>query len=84
VLAGTLLAYLDCGYNAAEAARSLSLHINTLRQRLEAVDALLVGWRDAGRALEVHVALRLWRLRDPQRFTVPTEPAADPGQRRQP
>ena len=84
VLAGTLLAYLDCGYNAAEAARSLSLHINTLRQRLEAVDALLAGWRDAGRALEVHVALRLWRLRDPQRFTVSTEPAADPGQRRQP
>lgn len=71
VLAGTLLAYLDSGYNAAEAARSLSLHINTLRQRLEAVDARLQGWRDAGRALEVHVALRLWRLRDPQRFAGP-------------
>ncbi|HET8596258.1 MAG TPA: GAF domain-containing protein [Castellaniella sp.] len=70
VLAGTLLAYLDCGYNAAEAARRLSLHINTLRQRLESVDALLAGWRDAGRALEIHVALRLWRLREPQRFAV--------------
>lgn len=68
ILAGTLLAYLDCGYNAAEAARSLSLHINTLRQRLEAIHALLADWREAGRALEIHVALRLWRLRDPQRF----------------
>lgn len=75
-LAGTLLAYLDCGYNAAEAARSQSLHINTLRQRLEAVDALLEGWRDAGRALEVHMALRLWRLRDPHRFFEPGEALA--------
>ncbi|MBN9403115.1 MAG: helix-turn-helix domain-containing protein, partial [Burkholderiales bacterium] len=84
VLAGTLLSYLDHGYNAAEAARSLSLHINTLRQRLEAIDALLEGWRDAGRALEVHMALRLWRLRDPQRFAALDEPAAGPDQRRQP
>ncbi|CAM5198432.1 hypothetical protein CDEN61S_00751 [Castellaniella denitrificans] len=84
VLAGTLLSYLDHGYNAAEAARSLSLHINTLRQRLEAIDALLEGWRDAGRALEVHMALRLWRLRDPQRFAALDAPAAVPDQRRQP
>ncbi len=75
VLAGTLLAYLDGGYNAAEAARSLDLHINTLRQRLEAVDALLTGWREAGRALDIHVALRLWRLRDPQWFAVRDEAA---------
>jgi hypothetical protein len=64
------LCYLDCGYQAAEAARSLGLHVNTLRQRLDAVDGCLPGWREAGRALEVHVALRLWRLRDPGRFAV--------------
>src|SRR5690606_24434447 len=63
-LARSLLAYLDHGHNAARAARYLSVHINTLRQRLEAVDALLPDWRGCGRTLEIHMALRLWQLRD--------------------
>lgn len=67
-LARTLLAYLDHGRNAAQTARYMSLHINTLRQRLDSIDAVLASWRDAGRALEVHMALRLWRLRDSQLF----------------
>jgi DNA-binding PucR family transcriptional regulator len=61
-LARTLLAYFDGGRNARTAARSLGLHINTVRQRLEALDALAGDWRDPARALDVHVALRLWRL----------------------
>ncbi|MDN5844242.1 MAG: helix-turn-helix domain-containing protein, partial [Alcaligenaceae bacterium] len=63
-LARTLLAYLDHGHHAAEVARHLGVHINTLRQRLEAIDTLLPDWRTAGRALEIHMALRLWQLRD--------------------
>ncbi len=68
-LAHTFLAYLDHAYNAAKTARSLSLHINTLRQRLDAIDVLMGNWRDAGRPLEVHMALRLWQLRDHHQFS---------------
>lgn len=63
-LARTLLAYLDGGRNVRLAARTLGVHINTVHQRLEAVDVLLPDWRDTARALDVHVALRLWRFDD--------------------
>ncbi|MDR5769846.1 helix-turn-helix domain-containing protein [Caballeronia sp. LZ028] len=62
-LAGTLLAYLEHAQNAKSAADFLSVHVNTLRQRLDAVDGLLPGWREGGRFLELHVALRLHTLR---------------------
>jgi sugar diacid utilization regulator len=62
-LAKTLLAYLESGYNAKQTADSLGVHINTLRQRLEVVDTLLGDWRSAGRALELHMALRIHHLR---------------------
>ncbi|UYO92285.1 helix-turn-helix domain-containing protein [Pollutimonas sp. M17] len=67
-LARTLLAYLDQGHNARAAAATLDVHINTFRQRLEAVDALLGRWREPGRMLEVHMGLRLWSLRDDEVF----------------
>ncbi|MDY7579176.1 GAF domain-containing protein [Herbaspirillum sp. RTI4] len=63
-LARTLLTYLDKGHNARAAASALGVHINTFRQRLEAIDALIGNWNEAGRALEIHVALRLWKLRE--------------------
>ena len=63
-LARTLLSYLDHGRNARKAAGAQRIHLNTLRQRLDAIDALLGDWNDGSRALEVHVALRMWRLRD--------------------
>ncbi|SHG72744.1 helix-turn-helix domain-containing protein [Pollutimonas bauzanensis] len=68
-LARTLLAYLDHGYNARAAATALSIHINTFRQRLDVLDALLGPWRDSARALEIHLGLRLWHLRDPAAFS---------------
>ena len=43
-------------------ARRLGIHVNTVRQRLTTIETLLGGWSDATRALEVHVALRLWSL----------------------
>ncbi|GAB2890999.1 GAF domain-containing protein [Paralcaligenes sp. KSB-10] len=67
-LARTLLEYLDCGHNARSAAKALDIHINTLRQRLDAIDAMLGHWRNTARALEVHMALRLWRLSRGQKF----------------
>ena len=62
-LAGTLLAYLKHAQNARSTADSLQIHVNTLRQRLEAIDELLKGWRQGGRFLELHVALRMHMLR---------------------
>ncbi|NYT85863.1 helix-turn-helix domain-containing protein [Pollutimonas harenae] len=64
VLARTLLAYLDHGHNARLAADMLQIHINTFRQRLEAIDTVLGDWHEAGRVLDIHMALRLWRLRE--------------------
>ncbi|WP_420473786.1 helix-turn-helix domain-containing protein [Noviherbaspirillum sp. ST9] len=63
-LARTLLSYLDHGHNARAAAADLGIHINTFRQRLDAIDSLMGTWNDGSRALEIHVALRLLRLRE--------------------
>ncbi|MBE7366529.1 helix-turn-helix domain-containing protein [Ramlibacter pallidus] len=62
-LAATLLCYFDCNQNAKDAARRLDIHVNTVRQRLATIEGLLGDWNDAVRALEIHVALRLWSLR---------------------
>jgi sugar diacid utilization regulator len=62
-LAGTLLAYLEHAQNAKATADSLQIHVNTLRQRLESIDNLLSDWRQGGRVLELHVALRMHMLR---------------------
>jgi GAF domain-containing protein/sugar diacid utilization regulator len=46
------------------AANSLHIHPNTLRQRLERIDAVIgAGWRRGSRSLDVQVALRLWRMK---------------------
>ncbi len=62
-LVPTLLAYLDQGQNARRTAAALGIHVNTLRQRFEAIDDLLGDWSAGGRALDLHLALRLWHLR---------------------
>ncbi len=62
-LANTVLAYLDNGHNARRAAAALGIHVNTLRQRFEAVGHILGDWSETPRALDIHFALRLWKLR---------------------
>ncbi len=62
-LAGTLLNYFDCNQNAKAAAQRLGLHVNTVRYRLGIAEELLGHWGQAARALEIHMALRLWSLR---------------------
>jgi len=62
-LAPTLLCYLDCNQNAKVTAQRLDLHVNTIRQRLTTIENLLGHWGQASRALEIHVALRLWSLK---------------------
>ena len=62
-LVQTAWTFLENDASIAAAAGSLHIHANTLRQRLDRIDTLLgASWRRGGRALDVHVALRLWRL----------------------
>jgi sugar diacid utilization regulator/GAF domain-containing protein len=61
-LAATLLAYLDNQQNAKTTASRMAIHVNTVRQRLASVEGLIGQWQDAARALEIHVALRLWSI----------------------
>jgi sugar diacid utilization regulator len=58
----TLLTYLDNSQNAKSTAACLHIHVNTVRQRLANVDELLGHWTSPHRALEIHVALRLWSM----------------------
>lgn len=64
-LAPTLLNYFDCNQNAKLAAQKLGIHVNTVRQRLATIEELLGHWGSATRALEIHIALRLWSLSHP-------------------
>lgn len=62
-LCHTLNQFLDHARRIGETAQALGIHVNTLRQRLESINQLLDGWQEDGRVLEIHVALRLQRLR---------------------
>jgi DNA-binding PucR family transcriptional regulator len=61
-LAATLLCYFDSNQNAKTTAQRLGIHVNTVRQRLATIEDLLGHWGSAARALEIHMALRLWSL----------------------
>jgi DNA-binding PucR family transcriptional regulator len=58
----TLLAYFDANQNARATAQRLNIHVNTVRQRLATIEELIGSWGQAARALELHMALRLWSL----------------------
>ncbi|MDQ4007587.1 MAG: helix-turn-helix domain-containing protein, partial [Actinomycetota bacterium] len=63
-LLATLDAWFASGGRTAEAAKALHVHPNTVSQRLDRVTTLLgQGWRQPQRALEIQLAVRLWRLR---------------------
>jgi len=62
-LTPTLLAFFDNRQNASVTATQLGIHVNTMRQRLGSIGTLIGSdWNETHRALEVHIALRLWRL----------------------
>ncbi|MBA0051029.1 GAF domain-containing protein [Streptomyces sp. AJS327] len=62
-LVATLVAYFGCGMSPARAKDELHVHVNTVAQRLDRVARLLGDdWQSPGRALEIHLALRLHRL----------------------
>ncbi|MBK4735266.1 helix-turn-helix domain-containing protein [Noviherbaspirillum pedocola] len=61
-LTRTMLSYFDSNQNATSTAAQLGIHVNTVRQRLANIEELLGYWGSPNRALEIHVALRLWSL----------------------
>lgn len=58
-LAATLLAFMDNGHSLQKAAAAMGIHVNTMRQRLESIGEIAPGWNEAGRTLDIHLALRL-------------------------
>jgi len=61
----TLSTYLAHGRHHSATASSLGVHVNTLYQRLEAIDRLIgTQWRDPDDALDLQVLMRLRRSAD--------------------
>lgn len=64
-LVETLSVYLAHGRHHSATASSLGVHVNTLYQRLDAVDRLIgTQWRNPDQALDLQVLLRLRRSAD--------------------
>ncbi|WP_371496698.1 helix-turn-helix domain-containing protein [Kitasatospora sp. NBC_00374] len=62
-LVRTLRAYFDCGQSLTRAKDHLHVHVNTVVQRLDRIEALLgPDWNQPERCLELHLALRLQLL----------------------
>lgn len=62
-LVHTAWTFLENDASLNSVATALHIHPNTLRQRLDRIDSVLGGsWRRGSRSLDIHVALRLWRL----------------------
>jgi purine catabolism regulator len=60
----TLETYLDAGQNGQEAARQLYIHRNTLRQRLDKIEAICnLKLNDSLVDLNLHVAVKEYKLR---------------------
>ncbi len=63
-LVRTLETFLDANSNLTRTAALLPVHINTLRQRLDRLDHLVGDrWREGEARLQLHLALRLRRIR---------------------
>ncbi|MFF4346891.1 helix-turn-helix domain-containing protein [Streptomyces sp. NPDC001530] len=63
-LTHTLEAFFEAGASPTYAARRLHVHPNTVARRLERISELVgPDWQQPGRALEVQLALRLFRIR---------------------
>lgn len=66
-LVETAAVFLDMNGNVARCAAELHYHQNTIRQRVDRIGELLGNdWRESARALDIHLALRLWQLLNAQ------------------
>ena len=65
-LVATLHEFLASGRQHTATARAMSIHTNTLYQRLDRITAILGDdWRDAARAFDLQMALRMHQLMEP-------------------
>lgn len=63
-LTSTLREYFESGMNIRRTASRMSVHVNTVKQRLERADLVLgEGWRNPDMSFRLQVALRLDKLR---------------------
>lgn len=59
----TVEAYLVHQGNATRTSEELNIHVNTLYQRLEKASAFLPSdWREGDSRLQLHLAIRMWRI----------------------
>ncbi|WP_344839150.1 helix-turn-helix domain-containing protein [Actinocorallia longicatena] len=67
VLARTLLACLESGFNATEVATRLHMHAQTIRYRVRQLEGLLgEGMYDPAQRLELHMVLHGWLTLNPE------------------
>lgn len=65
-LAETLLACLECGFNATEVASRMALHPQTVRYRLRKLEELFgAGMQDPALCLEFQIVLHAWLAANP-------------------
>lgn len=63
-LTATAARYFDCSRSVALTAKSLYIHENTVRQRIERITEVLgPGWNSGVKSLDTHLALRAWQLK---------------------
>ncbi|WP_445942410.1 PucR family transcriptional regulator [Pseudonocardia sp. T1-2H] len=76
-LAETVECYFASGANPPATARELGVHVNTVYQRLDRVDAVLGSrtWREPAGALEMQIVLQLHQILTKQ---TPQPPSAWP------
>lgn len=58
----TLQTFLNQQQNARATARVLKLHVNTIHNRLDAINGILGAWQRDNRSLEIQLALQLFSL----------------------
>lgn len=62
-LVRTLQTFMSEQQNARATARKLKLHVNTIHNRLDAINGIVGPWQQENRSLEIQLALRLFDLR---------------------
>lgn len=73
-LAETAWVILEADDSLQHAADTLHVHRNTVRQRAARITTLMgAGWNQGGRRLDVHVALRAWRLNKAAQYVIKSQ-----------
>jgi GAF domain-containing protein len=75
-LAETAWLFLETNMNLARTSEQLYIHRNTVRQRLDRISSIIgEDWLDNTRRLDLHLALRIWRLQESQPSVLSTAPS---------